>query len=347
MQALHLQVSEFLRAQGVRRDGEILLAVSGGGDSVAMLHVMASLGQQVGVVHVHHGLRGDAADRDAAFVREQAQRLGVPFYLAFVDASTPDGDSPEARARRLRYAALEELRRMHRYRYIATAHTVDDQAETVLLRMLRGTGPRGLAGIQPRLERAHCLRPLLEVTRADIDAYLEACRVEWVEDESNSDPRFTRNRLRHEVLPLLETIHPQATRRLAALANHAGELSAWMAIQVDALLDAATQFGDEGVWLDGSRWNQAPAALRHWALGEVLDRLGLGEQVSRVHIERISAFLLERERPRLSLPRDSVMVRRGRHYWLGPNPGPSQTKVEFQTRRLSLVKEERRDPGVS
>ena len=168
MDRVHLAISEFLQRHAVRRSNALLLAVSGGGDSVAMLHALSALGQRVAAAHVHHGLRGASAELDLELVRERSAKLGVRFLEARVDVRIPDGRSPEARARVLRYAALERLRADHGFAFIATGHTLDDQAETLLLRAIRGTSPGGLSGIAARAETeagAPVLRPLLSLPR--------------------------------------------------------------------------------------------------------------------------------------------------------------------------------------
>jgi tRNA(Ile)-lysidine synthase len=179
----------------------VLVAVSGGADSVALLHVLTQLTElslRLHVLHVDHGLRPDAS-RDAEFVRGLAARLRLPVEVTSV--TVPRGGSLEAAARGARYAALEaEAERLGAHR-IALGHTADDQAETVLMRMLGGAGVRGLAGI-PAV-RGRIIRPLLEVRRAEFVPTLRAADLPWVEDLSNRDPKFLRNRIRHDVLPLL------------------------------------------------------------------------------------------------------------------------------------------------
>ena len=168
---------------------------------------------------MHHGLRGAEADGDLAFVARLTRALGVPFSSARVDAAARDGRSPEARARALRYAALEQLRVRRGCAHIATAHHRDDQAETVLLRAVRGTGIAGLASIRPSLDAGRVLRPLLGLRRAELRDYLARARSRVPRGREQRDLRVPRNRLRAEVLPALESIHPGASARLAALAE--------------------------------------------------------------------------------------------------------------------------------
>jgi len=180
----------------------VLVAVSGGADSVALLHVLTRLADELRlrlhVLHVDHGLRPDSP-RDAEFVRGLAARLGVPVDVERVTVAHEA--SLEATARAARYAALEAHADRVGAQRIAVGHTADDQAETVLMRMLGGAGVRGLAGI-PAV-RGRIVRPLLDVHRSDVVAALHAAGLPWREDPSNRDPKFLRNRIRHDVLPLL------------------------------------------------------------------------------------------------------------------------------------------------
>jgi len=180
----------------------VLVAVSGGADSVALLHLLLTLSPEFAlslhVLHVDHGLRPDS-HRDAAFVGQLAARLGVPAEVARV--TVPPGGSLEAAARAERYAALDAHARRVGADRIAIGHTSDDQAETVLMRMMAGAGVRGLAGIPP--VRGRVIRPLIATRRADLVALLQAAGLSWIEDPSNRDPRFLRNRIRHELMPVL------------------------------------------------------------------------------------------------------------------------------------------------
>jgi tRNA(Ile)-lysidine synthase len=192
-----------LRRHAMLAGGERVLAgVSGGADSVALLAALVavapSLRLTLHVLHVDHQLRPDSA-RDAGFVRELGARLGVAVSVARVDV--PRTGSLEAAARAVRHAALTaEAARIGATR-IALGHTADDQAETVLMRLLEGAGIRGLAAIPP--VRGRVIRPLIETRRRDVEAALRAAGLPWLEDPTNRDPKFLRNRIRHDILPLL------------------------------------------------------------------------------------------------------------------------------------------------
>ncbi len=199
----------------------VLCAVSGGVDSMYLLHRMTELAAQrgftVGCAHFNHGLRGAESDRDEAFVRTQCAHLGVPFYAGRGDVASVRGMGTEGAARQLRYAFLTDCAAAHGYDWIATAHTADDNAETLLLNLARGCGLRGLTGIPP--QRGKLLRPMLDTTRAEAEAYLAAHGIAHVEDSTNASDAYARNRVRHHAVPALESVN-------AAFVQHAADTAA-------------------------------------------------------------------------------------------------------------------------
>jgi tRNA(Ile)-lysidine synthase len=201
----------------------LAVAVSGGADSVALLRVLLELRQELGLVlfvaHFNHQLRGADSDYDERFVAEIAAKHNLPFFAGRADVrghANSNKLSLEHAARELRYRWLIELARQKHLDAIATAHNSDDQAETVLMKFLRGAGTRGLAGIHPTLitDGTPIVRPLLATPRADIERYLRELDQPWREDHSNRDTHFTRNRIRHELLPLLERDYNPNLREL-------------------------------------------------------------------------------------------------------------------------------------
>jgi tRNA(Ile)-lysidine synthase len=218
--------------------GNAIVAVSGGPDSVTLLRALLALrdarpaGPLV-IAHLNHQLRGAESDQDEAFVRDlhAALRAGgnteLEFRCARLDMATEaTGENLEARARRVRYAWLADQARAHGLRIVLTGHTADDQAETVLHRLIRGTGLQGLRGIavcRPLDHEIDVIRPLLTVTRAEVLAYLEAEGQAYHVDSSNADRRYTRNRIRHELLPLLAGYNPSIAEVLRRLAEQAEE----------------------------------------------------------------------------------------------------------------------------
>jgi tRNA(Ile)-lysidine synthase len=229
----------------------ICMAVSGGADSTALLRALlarqAELGIVLSVLHVEHGLRGASAARDAAFVAALAGKFSLPCQVIAVDTpkrAAEYKESIEEAARNLRYQAFREVLASGRADKVTTAHTLDDQAETVLMKLLRGAWTEGLSGIHPmlRLESAAdgavphnngnyiCVRPLLAVTRAQIEAYLRTLDQLWCEDETNRSLVHTRNRIRHELLPALREYNPRIEHMLAHMADNArAEEQHWQA----------------------------------------------------------------------------------------------------------------------
>ncbi len=214
----------------MRAGDRVAVAVSGGADSVALLLLLLELRSELGIVlsvaHVNHRLRGAESDKDEQFVAKLAAKQGLEFEtrMAFVERQ---GAGIESAARQLRYEYFQELARAGRAIKIATAHTLDDQAETVLLRMFRGTGIRGLAGILPRLrlesEGRACgevVRPLLGFRRTELREYLRARGQDWREDSSNQDMTFLRNRARQRLMPvIIEEFGGAAIEHMAELAE--------------------------------------------------------------------------------------------------------------------------------
>jgi tRNA(Ile)-lysidine synthase len=281
----------------------VLVAASGGIDSTVLVHALDALAGRLGLRlalgHVHHGLRGEAADADQAHVEALAGKLAVPALVRRVSPeSLRAGRSSRARptlqeaARRLRYAALEEMAREAGAERIATAHTQDDQAETVLLRLLRGTGPSGLGGIPERSPDGRVVRPLLRVSRREIERFAAARRLSWREDASNRDPAYARARLRRDWLGALgEAFNPRWLRAISDLAEAQRRESEWIEERVseEARLRLARE-GDAFV-LACEGFAALPEALARRLVRHVLIAAGAGRDLSRRHLERTLAFL--------------------------------------------------------
>ena len=198
----------------IRPKDRIYCAVSGGADSMALLWALYLLKEEweldLSAAHFNHHLRGEESDRDEAFVRDFCAGYGIPLHVG--SAQVVAGEKGlEAAAREARYAFLQALPGK-----IATAHTADDNAETVLMHLIRGTGLKGLGGITP--QRGNLIRPMLYVTRAEVEALLEEYAVDYIHDSSNSTDAFLRNRLRHHVMPLLKAENPKLSQNLSAMA---------------------------------------------------------------------------------------------------------------------------------
>lgn len=227
-----------------------IVAVSGGADSVALLSGLHAIGGlKLAVGHMHHHIRGPAADADADFVRALAGRFDVPFHLGHADVPAAGGNL-EAAGRRLRYEWLAATAERTGAGWVATGHTADDQAETVLFHLIRGTGLRGLRGIaaeRPLTPTVRLLRPMLAVARADILAYLEVSKLPHQEDATNADPAYTRARIRAKLLPLLKTFNPAVVAALGRLAGQATAAAARADAAADALLEVCEKSRADGV----------------------------------------------------------------------------------------------------
>jgi tRNA(Ile)-lysidine synthase len=244
---------------GLFRPGmRIAVACSGGADSVALLRTLLDRRKELGLVlsvaHMNHGIRGAESDSDAAFVEALAKQFELPFHLSRVDTpSTAETNRQglEEAARSLRYAWFWELLADNHADAVVTAHTLNDQAETVLHRLLRGAWTEGLSGIFPALEadpktftardkplipKPSILRPFLSATRVEIERYLQAIGQSWREDSTNRDTGYTRNRLRHELLPVLAEYNPGIQDQLAHLAALARDEEAYWQLELTRLL---------------------------------------------------------------------------------------------------------------
>jgi tRNA(Ile)-lysidine synthase len=241
------------------RAGErVCVAVSGGADSTALLLGLVEacegkdgLGVLVSAAHVHHGLRGADADGDEVFVRELCERMGVSLTVFRVDTAarqSATGEGLEEAARELRYESLGGLMRDGVVDVVATAHTLDDQAETVVMKMMRGAWTEGLGGISPVVEGAgsraqgpgrvggRMVRPLLGVRRVEVEGFLRARGQEWREDASNRDLTLTRNRVRHVLMPMLREFNPGVDGLLARTAEIARDEEAFWRAEVARVL---------------------------------------------------------------------------------------------------------------
>jgi tRNA(Ile)-lysidine synthase len=333
------QVRKYVQQQRLLQPGDrMAVAVSGGADSVALLRILLELRQDLGIVlstaHFHHGIRGAEADADQAFVKELAQRFELELHLG-------SGDVPEhARGRKLSLeTAARELRHQwfaqlvceNRVDKIATAHTIDDQAETVLMRILRGAGSRGLAGIFPAQKEKHLVRPLLGSTRREIEAYLVSQGQPWRVDSSNRDLSHTRNRIRHQLLPELERdFNPNIRQALADLAEVAHSETEYWDAEISSLMtrvlrpgkpsrSGRTASGDalRTLALDLGAFHDLPAALQRQVLHEIARRLGIALEFK--HIQQLTELANEKASgKRLLLPGEQVAVRTFRELQFSP-----------------------------
>ena len=266
----------FLKEQALLSPGDkVIAAVSGGADSVAMLFALYLLRDELGITleaaHFNHHLRGAESDRDEAFVTDFCGRYDIPLHLGS-GRIVPGKKGLEAAARDARYAFLRSLPGK-----VATAHTADDNAETVLMRLIRGTGLKGLGAIAP--VSGNVIRPMLTVTRDDVEAFLEEYALPHVEDSSNAEDDFLRNRIRHGILPLMRAENPRIGENLSAMAL--------LLRQDEACLQAMIP---EEQMPDVSRLKAMEPALRRRALERFLKAQGVREP-EQIHILQAEQLL--------------------------------------------------------
>ena len=324
-----------------RPGSKLLIAMSGGVDSMVLLHAAANLaecrGLELVVGHVNHGLRGADSDADERHVAGASADFGFAFFSERVDPGTRQNESSSNRgrptlqeaARQLRYAALHRMREAAGAARMATAHQLDDQAETVLMRLFRGTSPAGLAGIPASSADGFILRPMLEISRREVVEYAERHQISWREDSSNRTLRYTRNRLREEWMPgLAKTFNPQLLRAIGKLADAQRQDEEWMDSMVATAWPDWVFESESGEWgLREKGWNELPEALARRLVVRVLQRAGMGRELTRLHVERVRKFLEGRSPGRaprrLELPQGLVLRDEGEGFRLSLPRGSS------------------------
>ena len=285
------------------REAKVLVAVSGGMDSMCLLHVLASQGVSLAAAHFNHQLRGAEADADEQFVRQWCGQNGIAFYAGHADVAAlarENGWTLEEAGRRARYEFLERTATEHGFDRIATAHHAQDNTETLLFNLLRGAGPGGLGGIAP--VRGKLIRPMLCVTRNEIEQYAKKHAVPYRTDSTNTDVSYTRNYLRHEVLPLLQNVNAAAIEHLSNTALLMREEDAYLnALAREHLREM--QQADNVVSLPCAAVQNAPQALRARMMRLMLDALRIGKKdFTAAHIDDLVTLSLGTGSAQLDLP---------------------------------------------
>ncbi len=289
------------------RDGAILCAVSGGADSMCLLHMIYSRGIKVVAAHFEHGIRGEESLRDARFVESWCREAGIDCVIghgSVPSCAAERGLGLEQAARELRYAFLEKTAAEQGCKYIATAHNADDNVETVIFNLARGGGTLGLKGI-PR-ERGYFIRPLLDMSRREIESYLEKNAIPHVEDGSNASDDYSRNLIRHHVTPVLRRINPElhlAVGRTAKLLEQ----------DEDCLGAMADSFIRE--YYDGESLPVSELRQLHRAVSSRVLRRLCNESLSFEHVEQALKLLEGTERKYLDLPGQRLCRQQGRLYF--------------------------------
>jgi len=336
------------------RAGErIAVAVSGGADSTALLLAMlerrVELGLGVSAVHLHHGLRGAEADGDRDFVVELCARMEVALRVEHVDvaaAARANRETLEEAARSARLAFFQKVVASGEATAVATAHTLNDQAETVMAKLLRGAWTEGIGAIHPVLEMAGgcVIRPMLHLKREAVEAFLRARGQSWREDSSNASMEHTRNRIRRDLMPMLRSFNPQIDSALANVAELAREEEARWGVEIDRLLPqlllpgkpvrgggraVGTQLGEQSYAIEIERLRPLEMATRRRILRAAVKRMGLSVSASdTLRLLRICGLA-----PKTSIPDGTVSAKVGSKLSLG-----SGLQAERSARELRLTR---------
>jgi tRNA(Ile)-lysidine synthase len=325
---LHQRVRKTIDRYGLCPPGShVLIAISGGSDSVALLFLLRDLAENgkftlAGLAHLNHGLR-PTAERDERFCRDLADRLHLRIAVKKEDVkgyARGRNLSVEDAARRIRYDFLEQVAAAFGADRIAVGHTQDDQAETLLLKLIRGAGLTGLAGIRPR--RGRIIRPLLDARRCDLRKYLSDIGQEWIDDESNEDLANPRNRIRHRVLPELDSAAGASTR--PAIARAAGlvrEDTEWLDELSERRYEQLAQPSGDGVTIEAAALAAEPPPVRRRVLLKALRAAADGREVGLDHVEAAAAALAG-SAGGADFPGGRVELRRGKLVLIQQKPGP-------------------------
>lgn len=297
---------------------KVLVGVSGGADSIALLHALHWFSRiqkySLVVVHINHMARGKDSDADADFVESVAKKLKLPFYIKKIDVGMERlqlKTSFQDAARIIRYQFFEETLQATGGNKIALGHSADDQVETILMNIVRGTGLKGLAGI-PQV-RGYIIRPFLEIHRKDLEVYLEEKNISFRNDLSNSDKKYVRNRIRHELIPHLETYNPSVKKCLQEMSGIAREEDSLLSQMVRDIFKQKSRFleGDEKniVWgIDD--FQSYPIALRQRLVREIFCRItGDMQAITAHHVQQIiNLFNYPKSGKALNIPREVTVT---------------------------------------
>ena len=318
MTRLHQEIRRTIRRHGLCPQGSrLLVGVSGGSDSVALTLLLQELSEQdgfsvVSLAHLNHRLRC-TAPRDEQFCRDLARRVGLPIVVESIDVGAyaqTQRLSVEDAARRLRYDFLHRAAESLAADRIAVGHTRDDQAETFLLKLIRGAGLTGLAGIYPR--RDAVIRPLIEVGRTDLRQYLESRGQSWVEDETNDDLENPRNRIRHKVLPEMDRAgNASSTPAIARAAAIVREDGQWLDELSDRRFDALVVRSNSGLEIDVSGLMAEPPPVRRRVVLVALRLAAPNREIGFEHVES-ALEVASGESGGVDVPGARVELRRGK-----------------------------------
>ncbi len=303
-----LHVKQTVCKQKLLTPGDsVLVALSGGADSVCLLFILLELADEfslsVSAAHLHHGLRGEEADHDEEFVRDLCNRLSVPLYVEHRNVrelAMQEKISLETAGRKARYAFFDSLSQKHHFSKIATAHHENDNVETVLMRILRGTGPAGLGGIP--YQKGNIIRPMLDLTRQEIEGFLTAKQLSWCTDSTNGETDFTRNRIRNELIPMLEEkYNPNFQRGFGEQIRLYASAAAYIEEETNHMMAEMLLKCESGVSFSCYILRGKPEILVRTMLHKILEQMADDKEIEGKHVEAVWQ-MLQSEKGCLSLP---------------------------------------------
>lgn len=311
------KVENFILQKEMLKAGDkILLGVSGGADSVCLLCLLEELAEKVhfsiGVLHIEHGIRGEASLRDAAFVKALCEKKGIPFEMrAFPIPEIAEREklSEEEAGRKMRYQAFSEKMEEEGYQKTAIAHNLNDNAETMLFHLARGSALAGLSGIAA--VRGSFIRPLLCLERKEIEAYLAAIGQDYCQDQTNDDQGYSRNRIRHSLLPELEKINPKAVEHMGRTATFLRQADRYLAEEAKRLENVSVMKKQENeIRLHIEKLQEADALIRKYLFMNVMEAVGgrrvdLGER----HLQDLEKLLESQSGKSIDLPYGMKAIR--------------------------------------
>jgi tRNA(Ile)-lysidine synthase len=314
-------------------DKKLVVAVSGGPDSVCLLHILTKLQKELKVklhvAHLNHQLRGAESEADADYVAALARQLGIPATIEGRDVKGYRAQkhlSLEEAAREVRYSFLAQVAGSIGAERVALGHTRDDHIETILMHLIRGTGTRGLRGLQPCTERKSetgsivVLRPLLEISHQETEDYCQSYNLMPRLDVSNLSLSPLRNRIRHQLLPLLRSYNPGIAQALLRTGQIARDDITFLDKEVDQLWDEVAQEAGKTIVLDKAKFDQLPPALKRYLLRAAAERLlGNAKDIEMRHIEEVISALTKPAGKRLSLPGGLIFSIEYDRYLLAPD----------------------------
>lgn len=306
------KTAEYMEQQDmVRPDQKIVIGLSGGVDSVCLFHLLNTLGYSLEAVHVHHGIRGAEADRDEEFVRTLCQQFGVPFHGFHYDVPAISRKwhwSEEETGRILRRQAFAEVMKQTGAERIALAHHGNDRAETLLFHLCRGSGIRGLSSMKPT--EGVYIRPLLWAERAEIERYAEKMGYDYVKDGTNDSDDYTRNKIRHQVIPLLEQINPRSTAHIFGTAEKLSAVSAYLDREADKLFERSVVIRGQELLVYQEPFLQGDPVLQIPVLQKCVEYFkGSLVNITEEHLFRLQRLMKMQTGKEIHLPDQLTAVR--------------------------------------